>query len=173
MRLSLAKYFMKKGFAVFVLSLLLLSCKKESPKVDDKEDEFDTYGYEIDCEDCNISYVNEVKEIKTLYNNKGKITIDFNLSIFHELEVVIKVNVVSAKQVKAAIIKNGVSIKEYQSSNSFTLNYTAGSSPIPSNPTKPSNPNPPSQSTTCGAKNKTGGYCQRKVSGGGRCWQHK
>ncbi|MDA3614669.1 hypothetical protein [Polluticaenibacter yanchengensis] len=27
-------------------------------------------------------------------------------------------------------------------------------------------------STTCGAKNKTGGFCKRKVSGGGRCWQH-
>src|SRR5690606_28669742 len=28
-------------------------------------------------------------------------------------------------------------------------------------------------SSVCGAKNKTGGYCKRKVSGGGRCWQHR
>ena len=24
----------------------------------------------------------------------------------------------------------------------------------------------------CGAKNKSGGYCKRKVKGGGRCYQH-
>lgn len=29
-----------------------------------------------------------------------------------------------------------------------------------------------SSSTTCGAKNKSGGYCKRKVKGGGRCYQH-
>ena len=30
-----------------------------------------------------------------------------------------------------------------------------------------------STSSICGAKNKTkSGYCQRRVSGGGRCWQH-
>lgn len=27
-------------------------------------------------------------------------------------------------------------------------------------------------SSTCGAPTKKGGACQRKVSGGGRCWQH-
>jgi Family of unknown function (DUF5763) len=27
-------------------------------------------------------------------------------------------------------------------------------------------------SSTCGAKNKSGGYCKRKVKGGGRCYQH-
>jgi hypothetical protein len=27
--------------------------------------------------------------------------------------------------------------------------------------------------TTCGAKNKSGGYCKRKVKGGGRCYQHQ
>ncbi|MBD8389668.1 hypothetical protein [Dysgonomonas sp. BGC7] len=28
-------------------------------------------------------------------------------------------------------------------------------------------------SYTCGARTKDGGYCKRKVKGGGRCWQHK
>jgi len=27
-------------------------------------------------------------------------------------------------------------------------------------------------SSTCGARTKSGGYCKRKVSGGGRCYQH-
>jgi hypothetical protein len=27
-------------------------------------------------------------------------------------------------------------------------------------------------SSTCGAPTKKGGACQRRVSGGGRCWQH-
>ncbi|MDB9720245.1 hypothetical protein OAA67_00025 [Winogradskyella sp.] len=26
--------------------------------------------------------------------------------------------------------------------------------------------------TACGAKTKSGGYCKRKVKGGGRCYQH-
>lgn len=30
-----------------------------------------------------------------------------------------------------------------------------------------------SYSSICGARNKKGGYCKRKVSGGGRCYQHK
>lgn len=30
-----------------------------------------------------------------------------------------------------------------------------------------------SSSSTCGAKNKTGGFCKRKVKGGGRCYQHE
>jgi len=29
-----------------------------------------------------------------------------------------------------------------------------------------------SYSSTCGARTKSGGYCKRKVSGGGRCYQH-
>lgn len=29
-----------------------------------------------------------------------------------------------------------------------------------------------SYSLVCGARTKKGGACQRKVSGGGRCWQH-
>lgn len=31
----------------------------------------------------------------------------------------------------------------------------------------------PVRSSTCGAKNKSGGYCKRKVGDGGRCYQHK
>lgn len=27
-------------------------------------------------------------------------------------------------------------------------------------------------SSICGARTKKGGYCQRRVAGGGRCWQH-
>jgi len=29
-----------------------------------------------------------------------------------------------------------------------------------------------SYSSTCGARTKSGGYCKRKVKGGGRCYQH-
>ncbi len=32
--------------------------------------------------------------------------------------------------------------------------------------------NKSSLSMYCGAQNKTGGSCRRKVRGGGRCWQH-
>lgn len=28
-------------------------------------------------------------------------------------------------------------------------------------------------SSTCGVRTKAGGYCKRKVTGGGRCYQHK
>lgn len=31
---------------------------------------------------------------------------------------------------------------------------------------------PPTTTSVCGAKNKSGGYCKRKVKGGGFCYQH-
>jgi uncharacterized protein DUF5763 len=31
---------------------------------------------------------------------------------------------------------------------------------------------PQETSSTCGARTKSGGYCKRKVKGGGRCYQH-
>ena len=36
-----------------------------------------------------------------------------------------------------------------------------------------SNQNHHRTSSTCGAKNKSGGYCKRKVKNGGRCHQHR
>lgn len=45
---------------------------------------------------------------------------------------------------------------------SGTNNYTG----------KGSSNNKGNSSSTCGAPTKKGGACQRKVSGGGRCWQH-
>lgn len=160
-----------------LLVILLFSCNKHTPEEQAPNDKYDTYGYQIECEACTIVFIDEKKETKSIYNPSGKVVIDFNLAIYHELEVSVTLNSNNVKLAKAAILKNGKPIKSYQSLNSFKLN-TNGGAPIANprpNPTTPSNPSTPStpSSSVCGAKNKTGGYCKRKVVGGGRCWQHK
>ena len=48
-------------------------------------------------------------------------------------------------------IKNSKKRNSYNSSNSYKHSYSSG---------------------ICGALTKKGGACSRRVSGGGRCWQH-
>jgi len=166
---------MKTIITIFsVLFFLLLSCKKDNPEEQLPGDDFDTYGYEVDCESCTILFVDDKKSTQSVFNKSGKIVIDFNLTVYHELEVTVTLNSNNVKLAKAAIIKNGQPIKTYQSYSSFKLTSTGGSSTgnPGSNPSSPSTPSNPT-STVCGAKNKTGGYCKRKVAGGGRCWQHR
>lgn len=50
-------------------------------------------------------------------------------------------------------------IKTKEKSNSYNSNFYQSSSS--------------SYTSTCGARNKSGGFCQRKVKGGGRCHSHK
>lgn len=52
-------------------------------------------------------------------------------------------------------------------------NYHSPSTPNYLNTTSSSSSRSNSVTATrCGAKNKSGGYCKRKVKGGGRCYQH-
>lgn len=165
---------MKKSLLFLLSFAVLLSCQKEKEiLIDNEDEEFDTYGYVVDCLDCDIKYVNEKNSIDEVKGNKGKFVVDFNLTIVHKLEV--SVSFTNSQFVKAEITKNGQAISEYSSFQNFSLTNTGGSNTgsNPSNPAKPSTPSNPTTSSVCGAKNKTGGYCKRKVVGGGRCWQHR
>lgn len=160
---------------------IFFSCTKEQPEAPlPEEEKVDTYGYEVTCESCNISFVDETQSTKSVFNQSGKVTIDFKLAIYHELEVNVTLGTNNVKLAKAAILKNGEPIQSYQSYSSFRLTPSGGTSTAnpgsspstPNNPSSPSTPTNPS-SSLCGAPTKSGGYCKRKVSGGGRCWQHR
>lgn len=166
---------------LFILPLLILAftaCKKnkeEEPKLE--EEQYETYGYEVECSRCDISYIDENKKAVNLYAQSGKVVVDFNLTIYHKLELSVVLPAGNNKAAKAMITKNGSPIKSYQSNSSFKLTPDGGSGiTVPSNPsTNPSNPSGPStqpSSCKCGARTKNGGSCQRKVVGCGRCWQH-
>lgn len=64
--------------------------------------------------------------------------------------------------VSAHIVKNGKRLVSQFGSFSATVRHTVKSSGA----SKPI-------SGICGAPTQKGGPCQRKVSGGGRCWQHR
>lgn len=64
------------------------------------------------------------------------------------------------------------SVADLKISDSIKIKITSKSTTPPiTNPTTPTTPKP--TSSTCGARTKDGTPCKRKVSGGGRCWQHK
>lgn len=166
---------------LFILPLVLLlftACKKDSLEEEQPEEEqFETYGYEVECSRCDISYIDENKKTITVKGRSGKFVVDFNLKVYHNLELSIVLPSANTNAAKAMITKNGYPIKSHQSYSSFKLTPDGGSGiTVPSNPsTNPSNPSGPSTQPTsckCGARTKSGGSCQRKVAGCGRCWQH-
>jgi hypothetical protein len=52
--------------------------------------------------------------------------------------------------------------------NGYCYQHTKQNSSSKTNRSSPSNSTTP----TCGARTKSGGYCKRKVKGGGHCYQH-
>ena len=157
---------------------LLNSCSKSKEIEINPED---TYSYEVDCNNCDISYVDSENVKKTINNNNGKWEYIFKNKINFELKIEIKTNSISMQTIHVYILKNKEVIFGDLAYNTANVTYNTlqntgrsaygtyradGSSGTSSgNGTKP-------KSSVCGAKNKTGGYCKRLVSGGGRCWQH-
>jgi len=156
---------------LFILPLVLLlftACKKDSLEEGQLEEEqFETYGYEVECSRCDISYIDENKKTITVKERSGKFVVDFNLKVYHNLELSIVLPSVNTSAAKAMITKNGYPIKSHQSRSSFRLTAEGSSGNA-----GPSNPSTQPTSCKCGARTKGGGSCQRKVAGCGRCWQH-
>lgn len=146
---------MKKYLSLLFLSFLFIGCKKEY-----SEDE--TYGYEAECQQCDINYVDDLGTTIYVNGHKGVWKKDFPRSVFSEMRVTVTARQSSANAVSAYIVKNGKRLVSQWGNSSVTARhtvvYTGSSKPI---------------SSICGAPTKKGGACQRKVSGGGRCWQHK
>lgn len=147
---------MKKYLLILFIAFLLIGCKK-----DDSEN--DTYGYETECDQCDINYVDDLGTTVYVNGHKGTWKKDFPRSVFTEMKVTVTARPsASNKSVSAHILKNGQRFISQNGSSIITARHTVISSSL----SKPI-------SSICGAPTQKGGPCQRKVSGGGRCWQHK
>ena len=142
---------------IIILGLITLAgCSKD----DESDEPNDNYGYEVICEHCNIRYLNESNayvEIQGQRNQwkkelKGISKLDITVSSISDSPAVIYVY----------ILKQDSRVHTYSGTNVVSASYQvplSGSTvPVPS---------------LCGAPTQKGTPCQRKVSGGGRCWQHK
>lgn len=146
---------MKGLLPVLLVSFLFIGCKKE-----DSQDE--TYGYQAECEYCDINYVDDLGESLYVEGHKGTWKKDFPRSIFSEMRITVTTLQSNSKSMSAHIVRNGKRLVSQSGNSSVTANHivynSGGSKPI---------------SSLCGAPTQKGGSCQRKVSGGGRCWQHR
>jgi len=165
-----------------VLVLLFSACSKTKQKPEEAiKTETDIYAYEVTCIACEIQFMDKNKSIQKVTNNSGKWSYSFGNANNADLKITVITTNSAYQNITAYILKNNDVIYGDLGYNSFELMYNvksgqksmifgshSGGSSGPGSGgggTKPS-------SSLCGAKNKTGGYCKRVVSGGGRCWQH-
>ncbi|GGH20371.1 hypothetical protein FAZ19_09930 [Sphingobacterium alkalisoli] len=148
---------MKQFLPVLILLLLLTGCSKE------QQDE-DVYGYEVECDHCSISYLDANERYVSIQDQRKHWRIEFRNTVIFDLHVT--ANTLSANDglMHVHILRNGSRLTTQSGNSSVTTRYNAPSS---------GSTEQPSTSTLCGAPTQKGGPCQRKVSGGGRCWQHK
>lgn len=170
---------------LFIATISLFSCKKkEVEKVEEKPIEF---SYEVNCNNCDISYTDMSNQTKIIRANSGAWTYKINTKVTFELKLSIRTALLSSQSIQAYILKDGEVVYGSLGYNSADISYHAisghGTSSFGSfistgtgsgaeNGSGGSTTTPPT-SSVCGARNKTGGYCKRVVIGGGRCWQHK
>lgn len=146
---------MKTFLQILFFAFLFIGCQKESS-------EDDTYGYETECEYCDINYINDVGVNVYVYGHKGSWKKEFPRSIFSEMRITVTAKQSTSKNVSAHITKNGGRLVSQSGYSSVTARHTV----IRSGTSKP-------VSDICGAPTQKGVPCQRIVSGGGRCWQHQ
>ncbi|MCX2450161.1 hypothetical protein OQX61_02655 [Pedobacter sp. PLR] len=167
-----------------IFSLLILFCSSCSKKNQEPEEVIKTeiYSYEVTCTACEIQFMDTNKSIKKITNTNGKWSYSFEKADAVDLKINIRTTNSVYQSIDAYILKNNEVIYGGLGYNSFDLlynvnsgqksmiygSYSAGSS----GGSGSSGGNTKPTSSVCGAKNKTGGYCKRVVSGGGRCWQH-
>jgi len=182
----------KKGNSYSTIFLLLLTstlvtlgaCSKQ---IDLTDQDITEFGYEVDCEYCEISYTDESNAVKTISHNQGKWSYKLSDKVIFELKLSIKTTLSGNQAIQAFVLKNGEVVfgdvgynyakiiyntKNATGIGSYGSYQNTGAGSDPGNGGNTGGGTKP-VSSVCGAKNKTGGYCKRVVSGGGRCWQHK
>jgi len=177
----------RNHFANSLLLALIIkssSCKKAEPETIKEHEQIPViFAYEVNCEYCNITYIDASNQTKTINNNNGNWSYKFEKKIAFDLKLSITTVLSSYQTIQAYILKDQDVVygnigynRADISYNTISANGTSSfGSYVSTNPVVGSS----SGSTTnpisylCGAKNKTGGYCKRVVVGGGRCWQHK
>lgn len=167
----------------FTLVLFCSSCSKKGQEPEQViQPETDVYAYEVTCNSCEIQFQDKNKATKKVTNNNGKWSYSFEKTNDAELKISVLTTNGAYQNINAYVLKNNDVIYGDLGYNSFDLSYNtksgqksmtfgnysavSGGSGSNGGSTKPA-------SSVCGAKNKTGGYCKRVVSGGGRCWQHR
>ena len=171
-------------FKLLMLLVFLGSCKKTTDELQEQpEPTPPVFAYEVHCDFCTITYNDLNGESRTIRNNIGK----WSFKILEKTPSNLKLSVVTTlpgyQSIQAYILKDGEAIYGNLGYNRAEITYSTvngnGTSSfgtyIPSTSPGESNQNggSSSSSSVCGAKNKSGGYCKRVVSGGGRCWQHR
>jgi len=143
-------------FISFIALFSTLSCTKSDTI------EEDVYGYEVFCEHCDISYLNDTGVTISIKGNRSSWKKEFKNALFSKLEITTRSLNTASGNMTVHILKNGRQIAS-QSGNQVATAYHVVSTSGSTN----------TSSSVCGAPTQKGGACQRKVSGGGRCWQHK
>ncbi len=171
-------------FKLLMLLFFMGSCKKAAHDVPEQPEPTPTvFAYEVHCDFCSITYNDLNGESRTIRNNTGKWSFNILGKTPSNLKLSVVTTLPSYQTIQAYILKDGEVIYGNSGYNRAEIAYSTvngnGTSSfgsyIPSTSTGGSNQNggSSSSSSVCGAKNKSGGYCKRVVSGGGRCWQHR
>ncbi|RZJ91635.1 MAG: hypothetical protein EOO20_04620 [Chryseobacterium sp.] len=159
--------------------ILVASCKKKEDQPN--EEVFPKYSYEVNCNYCDITFIDASNTTRTLKSNIGSWNYEFPTKVNFELKLIVKTSLSTYQSIAAYILKNDDVVYGSLGYNSANISYHAisgnGSSSF-GQYVSPGGGNSGGGSTTptssvCGARNKSGGYCKRVVAGGGRCWQHK
>lgn len=142
---------------MFTLGLIILAgCSKDN-ETDDIED---TYGYEVTCEHCNIRYLNESNIYVDIQGQRNQWKKEFRG--ISKLDITVSSISDSPEVIYVYILRQDARMRTYSGINGVSASYhvplSGSSTPV---------------SSLCGAPTQKGTPCQRKVSGGGRCWQHK
>jgi len=181
---------------IFLLTLLIFgaivssSCKKviseEPSKISEKIPP--VYAYEVTCNYCNITYTDASNQNKTINTNVGKWSYKITKKISFDLKLKVETILSNYQSIEAYILKDDEviygSLGYNQADVSYNTSLATGTSRFGSyisSGTSGGNGSGGNSSggttapisSVCGARNKTGGFCKRLVSGGGRCWQHR
>lgn len=159
-----------------ILSYCVLIASQNFPKVIELKKDIQIR------EEPNINY-----PVKDIIRNGNYIEIIGEVDNFYEIKHVGKISYTLKSQINTGIVNpsNDIEVNRgmqpikyndiYGSANTDPLDsYSVSTQTYSSNNTtsRSSSSYKSSYSNLCGARTKKGGSCQRRVSGGGRCWQH-
>lgn len=146
---------MKNILVGLLMAALLFGCSKDSS-------EENLYGYEVECDHCDISYLDVNQRQVQVKGQRSNWRIEFPSVNNMDLEIVATSLSSSNSTMVVNILENRSKVASRSGSGSVTTSYKSSSSGSNAGVT----------SSICGAPTQKGGRCQRKVSNGGRCWQH-
>lgn len=166
---------MRKFIPLLFLALLhVAGCAKSDP-LDDN-----VYAYEVRCEQCDIEYLDNKGSTISVKGQRGAWRKEFKNAFFQTLMIKGRSLTASSTAIQVHILWNGERLESQSGNQAATAQYhfstvapgSGTGSGTGSGSGSGSGSNTPS-SSICGARTKKGGACQRKVAGGGRCWQHR